>query len=426
MLVAQNLTPDGYQPRVVDAEMEAALAASPAVLVEGPRACGKTWTGKRFARSEVLLDATASTLLASNLDPAVLLEGETPRLLDEWQLAPEIWNPMRRACDQRAMSGQFILTGSADPPDDITRHSGAGRVLRVMMRPMSLLESGHSDGSISLAGLFQPERCAARDRGLKLDEVIEAACRGGWPRLLDADVPSALRATRSYLNEISRTDISRVDGVARNPAGVRKLLASLGRNIATEASFATLAKDTADEDGMVDRRTVASYIAALERLFVVEDLRAWKPHITSRAQLRKAPKRHFIDPSLAVAALDSTLETVMQHRQYAGLLFESLVVRDLRIYGQANNLDLSHYRDSDSLEVDVIIKHPDGRWIAAEVKLGSEKGIKEGIHALHRLQNKVDPNRSGTPSRLIIITATGYAYEHPDGISIVPITALAT
>ena len=426
MLVAQNLTPDGYQPRVVDAEMEAALAASPAVLVEGPRACGKTWTGKRFARSEVLLDATASTLLASNLDPAVLLEGETPRLLDEWQLAPEIWNPMRRACDQRAMSGQFILTGSADPPDDITRHSGAGRVLRVMMRPMSLLESGHSDGSISLAGLFQPERCAARDRGLKLDEVIEAACRGGWPRLLDADVPSALRATRSYLNEISRTDISRVDGVARNPAGVRKLLASLGRNIATEASFATLAKDTADEDGMVDRRTVASYIAALERLFVVEDLRAWKPHITSRAQLRKAPKRHFIDPSLAVAALDSTLETVMQHRQYAGLLFESLVVRDLRIYGQANNLDLSHYRDSDGLEVDVIIKHPDGRWIAAEVKLGSEKGIKEGIHALHRLQNKVDPNRSGTPSRLIIITATGYAYEHPDGISIVPITALAT
>ncbi len=424
--MAQNLTPDGYQPRVVDAEMEAALAASPAVLVEGPRACGKTWTGKRFARSEVLLDATASTLLASNLDPAVLLEGETPRLLDEWQLAPEIWNPMRRACDQRAMSGQFILTGSADPPDDITRHSGAGRVLRVMMRPMSLLESGHSDGSISLAGLFQPERCAARDRGLKLDEVIEAACRGGWPRLLDADVPSALRATRSYLNEISRTDISRVDGVARNPAGVRKLLASLGRNIATEASFATLAKDTADEDGMVDRRTVASYIAALERLFVVEDLRAWKPHITSRAQLRKAPKRHFIDPSLAVAALDSTLETVMQHRQYAGLLFESLVVRDLRIYGQANNLDLSHYRDSDGLEVDVIIKHPDGRWIAAEVKLGSEKGIKEGIHALHRLQNKVDPNRSGTPSRLIIITATGYAYEHPDGISIVPITALAT
>ena len=423
--MAQNLTPDGYQPRVVDAEVEAALAASPAVLVEGARACGKTWTGKRFARSEVLLDATASALLASNLDPAVLLEGDTPRLLDEWQLVPEIWNPMRRACDQRVRSGQFILTGSADPPDDITRHSGAGRVLRVMMRPMSLLESGHSDGNISLAGLFQPGRCAARDRGLKLGEVIEAACRGGWPRLLDADVPSALRATRGYLNEISRTDISRVDGVARNPAGVRKLLASLGRNIASEASFATLAKDTADEDGIVDRRTVASYIAALERLFVVENLRAWKPHITSRAQLRKAPKRHFIDPSLAVAALGSTFETVMQNRLYAGLLFESLVVRDLRIYGQANNLDLSHYRDSDGLEVDVIIKHPDGRWIAAEVKLGSEKGINEGIHTLRRLQHKVDPNRSGTPSRLVIITATGYAYEHPDGISIVPITALA-
>ena len=294
-----------------------------------------------------------------------------------------------------------------------------------MMRPMSLLESGQSDGSISLAGLFKPGRCAARDRGLTLDDVIEAACRGGWPRLLGADVPSALRATRGYLSEISRTDISRVDGVARNPAGVRKLLASLGRNIATEASFATLAKDTADEEGMVDRRTVATYITALERLFVVEDLRAWNPHITSRAQLRKAPKRHFVDPSLAVAALDSTPQTVMQNRKYAGLLFESLVVRDLRVYVQANNLDLSHYRDSDGLEVDVIIKHPDGRWIAAEVKLGSEKGIQEGIHALNRLQNKVDPERSGTPSRLIIITATGYAYEHPDGISIIPITTLA-
>ena len=425
MLVVQNLTPDGYQPRVVDAEMQAALAASPAVLVEGPRACGKTWTGKRFARSEVLLDATASALLASNMDPSVLLEGETPRLLDEWQLAPEVWNPMRRACDERAGPGQFILTGSADPPDDITRHSGAGRVLRVMMRPMSLLESGQSDGSISLASLFEAGKCAAPDHGLMLNDIIEATCRGGWPRLLRTNVATALRATRGYLNEISRTDISRVDGVARNPAGVRKLLASLGRNVATEASFATLAKDTADEEGMVDRRTVASYVAALERLFVVEDLRAWKPHLTSRAQLRKAPKRHFVDPSLAVAALDSTPDAVMQNRKYAGLLFESLVVRDLRIYGQAHNLDLSHYRDSDGLEVDVIIKHPDGRWIAAEVKLGSEAGIQEGIQALHRLQARVDPERSGTPSRLVIITATGYAYEHPDGISIIPITALA-
>ncbi|WP_419850955.1 ATP-binding protein [Candidatus Poriferisocius sp.] len=423
--MARRLTPAGYRPRVVDAEMEASLAASPAVLIEGPRACGKTWTGKRFALSEALLDATASSLLASNMDPAAVLEGPTPRLLDEWQLAPEIWNPMRRACDDRARAGQFVLTGSANPPDDITRHSGAGRVLRVRMRPMSLLESGLSDGSISLNGLFGAGRPTARDGGLKLGDVIEAACRGGWPRLLDTDLGAALRATRGYLDEISRTDVSRVDGVARNPAGVRKLLSSLGRNISSEASFATLSKDTADEEGIVDRRTVASYMAALERLFVVEDLRAWKPHITSRAQLRSAPKRHLADPSLAVAALQASPESVMQNRKYAGLLFESLVVRDLRVYGQANNLDLSHYRDSDGLEVDVVIKHPDGRWIAAEVKLGSEQGIEEGIRSLHRLRSRVDPDRSGTPSRLVIITASGYGFEHPEGVSIIPITALA-
>lgn len=422
--MAHGLTPRGYRPRVVDAEMEDSLAASPAVLVEGPRACGKTWTGKRFARSEALLDATASSLLASNLDPAALLEGPVPRLLDEWQLAPEIWNPMRRACDERGSAGQFILTGSANPPDDITRHSGAGRMLRVRMRPMSLFESGLSDASISLAGLFAPGPCSVPDRGLSLNDVMEAVCRGGWPRLLNADLRTALRATRGYLDEISRTDIARVDGVARNPIGVRKLLSSLGRNTTTEASFATLAKDTADEQGAIERRTVSSYVAALERLFVVEDLRAWKPHTTSRAQLRSAPKRHFVDPSLAVAAVESNLESVMQNRKYAGLLFESLVVRDLRVYGQTNNLDLSHYRDSDGLEVDVIIKHPDGRWIAAEVKLGSEKGIEEGIRSLHRLRTKIDPDRSGTPSRLVIITASGYGFEHPDGVSIIPITSL--
>ena len=418
------LTPAGYRPRLVDTEMQAALAASPAVLIEGPRACGKTWTGKRFARSEALLDTTAGALLAANMRPAVLLEGPVPRLLDEWQLAPEIWNPMRRACDDRGAAGQFILTGSANPPDDVTRHSGAGRVLRVRMRPMSLLESGLSDGAVSLAELFGNDKYTVGDRGLALDDVMAAACRGGWPRLMHAELPAALRASRGYLDEISRTDISRVDGVDRNPTAVRKLLSSLGRNISSEASFATLAKDTADEEGLVNRRTVSSYMAALKRLFVVEDLRAWKPHITSRAQLRGAPKRHLADPSLAVAALDLTLDVVMRDRIYAGLLFESLVVRDLRVYGQANNLDLSHYRDSDGLEVDVIIKHPDGRWIATEIKLGSAHGIKEGVRSLHRLRSKVDPDRSGPPSRLVIITASGYGFEHPDGVSIIPITAL--
>ena len=419
----------GYLPRVVDAEMSAALKACPAVLIEGPRSCGKTWTGKRFAASVQLLDATVSARLAANVDPGVLLEGPAPRLLDEWQLAPDIWNPMRRACDDRGRPGQFILTGSADPPDDITRHSGAGRVLRVRMRPMSLFESGESDGAVSLAGLFDSGRRPAGDSGHRLGDIMEMACRGGWPNLVStgADERTSLRAVRGYLDEISRTDVSRVDGVARNPAGVRRLLVSLARNTAREASFATLAADTARESGdtgAVHRRTVASYVAALERLFVIENLPAWRPHITSRSQLRSAPKRHLADPSLAVAALASTSDAVMADLAFAGLLFESLVVRDLRIYGQGAGCELSHYRDSDGLEVDAIVRRPDGRWIAVEVKLGGETGINRAVRTLKRLQSRVDADLTGTPSRLVVVTAGGYGYEHPDGVTIAPVTAL--
>lgn len=427
--MSPGLTPQGYLPRVADGEMRAALAASPAVLIEGPRACGKTWTARRFAASEQLLDATVSARLAANVDAAALLDGASPRLLDEWQLAPDIWNPMRRACDDRSEPGQFILTGSADPPDDITRHSGAGRVLRVQMRPMSLFESGESDGSVSLASLFAPSRRSSNDSGHRLGDLMEVACRGGWPNLVrtGAGGETALRVPRGYLDEISRTDVSRVDGVARNPEGVRRLLRSLARNTATEASFATIAADTADaasEVGPVHRRTVASYIAALERLFVVEDLPAWKPHLTSRAQLRGAPKRHLADPSLAAAALGATGDAVMADLKFAGLLFESLVVRDLRVYGQAGGCDLSHYRDSDGLEVDAIVRHPDGRWIAAEVKLGGKAAIEGAVRNLDRLRHRVDADRTGAPSRLVVITAGGHGYEHPDGATVVPITSL--
>ena len=406
--------------------MSQALRASPAVLIEGPRACGKTWTGRRFAADEVLIDASVQARLAANLDPAVLLDAPPPLLLDEWQLAPDIWNPMRRACDDRGQPGQFILTGSADPPDDITRHSGAGRVLRVRMRPMSLFESGESDGSVSLAALFDPGRRSARDSGRHLGEIMAMACRGGWPALVSgrADPSAALRVLRGYLDEISLTDVSRLDGVARNPAGVRRLLESLARNIASEASFATLAADTAGDDPGIDRKTVSSYMAALARLFVVEDLPAWRPHITSRSALRNAPKRHFADPSLAAAALGSMPEAVMSDLNFAGLLFESLVVRDLRVYGHAAGCEISHYRDSDGLEVDAIVRRADGRWIAVEVKLGGDAAIRQAVHTLKRLRKRVDASRTGEPARLVVVTAGGYGFEHPEGVTVVPITAL--
>ena len=426
MIAEKGVDSPRYWPRVVDAEMETILRIAPAVLVEGPRACGKTWTGRRFASSEVFLDASEAVRLAAGLDPATLLEGSTPRLLDEWQLAPSIWNPMRHACDRRARPGQFILTGSADPPDDITRHSGAGRVLRVRMRPMSLYESGESDGSVSLAGLFDPGKRRARDSGRGLTGVIEAACRGGWPALVaaGADWSTSERVLRGYLDEIARTDISRVDGVARNPAGVGRLLVSLGRNVSSEASFSTLAADTADHSGSVDRHTVSSYMAALERLFVTEDLKAWRPHIMSRSQVRKASKRYFVDPSLAAAAVEASPATVLRDLRFAGLLFESLVVRDLRVYGQAGRFRLSHYRDSDGLQVDVIVEHPDGRWIAVEVKLGGERAIAAAVRSLRRMRRRVDPDRTGEPSRLVVITSGGYGFEHPDGVTVVPVTAL--
>ena len=423
---ASEPAPDTYLPRVVDTEMRDALRASPAVLIEGPRACGKTWTGRRFAASEVMVDTAVRARIAANVDPAVLLDAPAPLLLDEWQLAPDIWNPMRRACDDRGRTGQFILTGSADPPDDITRHSGAGRVLRVRMRPMSLFESGESDGSLSLAGLFEPGRRSARDSGRHLGQIMAMACRGGWPVLVRsrADPSAALRVLRGYLGEISRTDVSRVDGVTRNPSGVSRLLASLARNIATEASFATLAADTAGDDPGIDRKTVSSYMAALSRLFIVEDLPAWRPHITSRAALRNAPKRHFTDPSLAAAALGATPKAVVSDLKFAGLLFESLVVRDLRVYGQSSGCHVSHYRDSDGLEVDAIVRRADGQWIAAEVKLGGEEAIGRAVRTLNRLRARVDPSRVGEPARLVVVTAGGYGYEHPDGVTVVPITAL--
>lgn len=427
--VRPGLAPAGYLTRVIEDELVGALGASPAVLIEGPRACGKTWTGRRCAASEALLDAAAAARLAANIDPAALLDGATPRLLDEWQIAPDIWNPMRRACDDRGVPGQFILTGSASPPDDITRHSGAGRVLRVRMRPMSLYESGESTGSVSLRDLFDAGPVRAEDPGPRTDDVIRAACRGGWPALVRnrADGADALRVVSGYLEEISRTDIAQVDGVKRDPVNVRRLLSSLGRNIASEASYATLAADTAGDTAAqspVNRRTVADYMDALTRLFVSEDLPAWKPTIRSRAQLRKAPKRHLADPSLAAAALRADSEAVLSELVYAGQIFESLAVRDLRVYAQATQADVFHYRDSDGLEADAIVRLPDGRWLAAEVKLGGRSAIDSAVRSLRKLADKIDPAATQPPSRLVVLTASGYGYEHPAGVSVVPITAL--
>ena len=423
--MSELLTPASYRSRVVDREMAETLGASPAVLLEGSRACGKTWTAKRFARSEVLLDTMPNARLAASVDPGLLLDGPTPRLLDEWQQIPDIWNPMRRACDGRAAMGQFILTGSANPPDDITRHSGAGRVARVRMRPMSLYESGESDGSVSLGDLLDGESSAAAGSSFMIPQMIEIVCRGGWPRVVTQTSTAAQRYLRNYLNDISRTDIGQVDEVERDPVGVRRLLNSLGRNIGTKASYSTLAADAAgDRSTPMHPRTVKAYLQALERLFVVEDLPAWRPHLRSRHELRTTPTRHFVCPSLAVAALRTNSSRVRADPQFFGLLFESLVVRDLRVYSQIDGCELSHYRDQSGLEVDVVIERGDGEWAGFEIKLGSEAGVTEAIDALRLFRSRVDTKRMGEPRKLAVITAGGLSFELPDGIAVIPITAL--
>lgn len=421
-----GLAPEGYSPRIVDGEMRSALATMPAVLVEGPRACGKTWTGRRFAGSAAYLDDRVGASLAAGMDPASILDGVPPLLLDEWQLAPGVWNAMRRACDERGLAGQFILTGSADPPDDITRHSGAGRITRVRMRPMSLYESGESDGTVSLQGLLDGEECATTDTGLALGDVLELACRGGWPRTRRADAAAAGDAARAYLEEISRTDVSRVDGTDRDPVRVSRLIRSAARNVATEVRHTTLAADTATNGGdmPLERRTVAGYLAALARLFVIEEVPAWRPHLASRARARRSPKIHLADPSLTAAAVGADVDRLLRDLPFAGRLFESMVMRDLQVYAGANRCSLSHYRDSHNLEVDLIVEHRDGRWIAAEVKLGGPEAIGRGARALLRLRAGLDRARTADPTKLLVITAGGYAYQRPDGICVAPITSL--
>lgn len=421
--MTSTLTPDGYRPRIAESAVAEALSYMPTIVIEGPRGCGKTWLARHFARSEVLFDQDLDARISVSAAPGEILRGEEPRLLDEWQLAPEVWNQVRHASDEGHDTGRFILTGSAIPPDDVTRHSGAGRITRVRLRPMSLFETGESAGEVSIGDLLNGMPVAVARPEISFEQIVDAVCRGGWPRMLGESVRTSQLFLTDYLDEICRTDITAVDGVARDPIRLRRLLESLSRNVATTASYSTLAKDINGETG-INRETASEYLRSLERLYVVEDVPHWFTHLRSRARLRSSSKRHFVDPSLAAAALRATPDRLIRELDAFGFLFESLVVRDLRIYGQANDADVYHYRDSDNLEADAIIEARDGRWIAVEVKLGGQQWIEEAAQSLLRLRNKVDTDRVGEPAKLLIITATGYGYDRPDGTTVLPITAL--
>ena len=412
-----------YRPRIVDDELRERLEAAGAVVIEGPKACGKTATGREVAESAVALDTDEAARKLARLDPALILEGKVPRLLDEWQLEPSLWNHVRREIDKRQVPGQFVLTGSAVPADDVVRHSGAGRLSRLRMRPMSLVEAGASSGEVSLAALVAGEAPRATDTGHGLTWVAEQVALGGWPGALTLPLRARLRYVADYVEEVCRTDIRRVDGVDRDPVRVRHLMRSLARHVATEASLSTIAKDVDDAKGPSSTNTIRDYLSALERLMVVEDQPAWGPHLRSRSRVRGTSKRHFTDPSIAVAALGATPDRLISDPNLLGFLFESLAIRDLRILAQPLGGRVFHYRDNTGLEADAIVEMPDGRWLAFEVKLGTH-AVDEGAAALLRLADRVDHERCGPPLALAVITGTGYAYLRPDGVAVIPLGAL--
>jgi predicted AAA+ superfamily ATPase len=414
-----------YIPRFADAELERRLRATGAVLIEGPRGCGKTQTALRAAESAVRLDRDQAARRAGALNPALLLDGERPRLIDEWQLVPDVWNAIRGDVDDHPEeTGRYILAGSAVPADDETRHTGSLRITRLRMRPMSLAESGHSSATISLAALFAGSGVEAADPGLDIRDIAERIVVGGWPALLRRDPADATVATQGYLDETRRVDLGRLGGPRHDPENVARVLRSLARNTATEVSARTIAADVGGAEGPIDYHTVIDYIRALTRLFVVEDLPAWSPTLRSRGVLRSSVTRHFVDPSLAAAALGADRDRLLGDPETLGLLFESLVIRDLRVYAQAIGATVSHYREAKGVEADAILVLRDGRWAAIEVRLGQHE-VDKAASSLLRVVDHIDTRRHGRPSFLAVVTGWGYSYRRPDGVFVVAVGALA-
>ena len=417
-----------YLPRIADDEVIARLGYSGAVLIEGARACGKTATALQHAKSEILLDGSRDVREVAELEPSHALAGARPRLIDEWQLVPSLWNAARRIIDDDQGLGLFIFTGSAAPTDDVTRHSGAGRFSRLRMRPMSVFEAGLGVANVSLADLFAGGPVSGNDSGRQFSDIIECVCRGGFPAHRNLSLDQAMQRMLDYVHEIELTDVRRPDGVRRDPVRVAAVISALSRNVATEVTIKTLNQDAAGFAGLdsMSVETTVGCLTALTRIMIVENQQAWRPHLRSRARIRVAPKRHFVDPAIAVAALGARPDDLRDDIRFMGLLFESMVIRDLRILSSPLGGEVSHYRDSVGLEVDAIVTSGYQRWAAFEVKLAATGPMIEKAAAnLLKLAADVDSQVAGRPKALVIITGSGYAYTRPDGVSVVPIWNLA-
>lgn len=419
-----------YKKRIADILLYRKLEGAGAVLIEGAKWCGKTTTAEQIAQSILYIsdpEKTNQYLEMAEIQPKKLLAGKTPRLLDEWQLAPTLWDAIRFEVDHRDETGQFILTGSAVPPatKDI-HHSGTGRFSRLKMRPMSLFESGESNGDVSLSDLFMGNHEIIGENRISLEQLSFLVCRGGWPRTTEMRDQTALDQAFDYCDAVINSDVSRVDNITRDSERTRKLLRSYARHQGAQVANTVIKADMiANGNIKMDEDTLYSYLSALKRIFVIEDMEAWNPNLRSKTAIRTSDTRYFVDPSIATAVLGLGPEDLLNDLNTFGLLFETLCVRDLRVYADAMNGQVYHYRDSAGLECDAVIHLRNGRYGLAEIKLGGKKLIEEGAEVLKKLESKIDTDRMNSPAFKMVLTGTGdYAYRRKDGIFVVPVGCL--
>ena len=411
-----------YYPRICDRVLSRKLQLTGATLIVGPKWCGKTETALQAARSVIYIQSDPQYKETGKIIPSLLLEGETPRLIDEWQEVPELWNAVRHSVDQRKKQGQFILTGSSTPRDEVQAHSGIGRISRIQMRPMTLYESKESTGSVSLKALFDGVQEIAAVSSIDIPRLAYAICRGGWPGTVTLPDGGELLA-REYTDMLVESDIRNFDDIERNPYRVRQVLRSLARNISTLTTANTILEDVRANDLTINERTLDSYLNAMRRLFVVEDVPAWSPSLRSKTTIRTSVKRQLTDPSIAAAVMRVDANGLLHDLNTFGFLFESLCTRDMRVYAQSNDGEIFHYRDKDKLEIDLIVSLHDGRWAAIEVKLGEHQADEAAGHLI-QLKNKVDTSQIGEPSFLMVLTGGKFAYQRNDGVMVVPLACL--
>jgi uncharacterized protein len=411
----------GRRERIVEKLIEARLRTNGGVLITGPKAVGKTTTARCFAASEVRLDQDPPALAAAQTDARLVLDGDHPRLIDEYQLADGVWNAVRGRIDDIGGKGLFLLTGSSTPESEERTHTGARRIAGVRMRTMTLLERGLSSGAVSIGALLDGSPAQATSHDFDVARAVEALAVGGWPDNLALVVGDALDANADYLDLIVNADVHRVNGIRRDPDGVRRLLASYARNVATDASLRTIGR-TAEKP--LSESALHDYLYVLERLFLIEDQPSWKPALRSRIRLAATPKRHLADPSLAVAALGTTPQRLLGPEiELAGFLFESQVIHDLRVYAQPHRAEVRFYRDNKGLEVDAIVEATDGRWAAVEVKLGHHR-VDDGARNLLALREKLSPATNAACGALVVVVADSPTYKRPDGVLVTSIASL--